>query len=145
MKFASEVEINLPIDVVTKLFIDPKNLQQWMDGLEGFEQLTGKNRELGSTGLMILSLAGRNIEMIETITVNNLPHEFSGTYITKGINDTAKNLFEDLGNNRTKYTAEHEIVFSGMIKLIAGVVSNQFKKQSDIYLQDFKKFAEKQA
>jgi hypothetical protein len=44
----------------------------------------------------------REIEMIETILVRDLPNEFSGTYEAKGVFNIVKNTFIALSNNRTK-------------------------------------------
>jgi hypothetical protein len=80
--------------------------------------------------------------MIETITVRNLPAEFSGTYEAKGVFNIVRNRFTDLGNGRTRYTSEQEFRFSGFMKIIAMLMPGSFKKQSVKYLEDFKAFAE---
>ena len=84
----------------------------------------------------------REIEMIETITVRNLPEEFSATYETKGVYNTVKNKFVSLSENRTRYISEQEFQFSGMMKFIGATMPGAFKKQSQKYMQQFKEFAE---
>ena len=58
----------------------------------------------------------REVEMIETITVRNLPDEFSGTYEAKGVFNIAKNKFVKLSETRTKYITENEFQFKGVIQ-----------------------------
>ena len=49
-----------------------------------------------------------------------------------------------LEKNKTKHIAESEFQFQGFMKIIAFLMPGQFKKQTGIYLKDFKAFAEKQ-
>jgi len=89
-------------------------------------------------------LGKREVEMIETITVRNLPDEFSGTYEAKGVINIVKNRFERLSDSKTKYITDNEFQFKGFMKLIAFVMPAAFKKQSYKYLELFKEFVEKQ-
>jgi hypothetical protein len=86
----------------------------------------------------------REIEMIETITVRNLPQEFSGTYEAKGVFNIVKNYFRPVSDNKTKYINETEFQFSGFMKLIGFLMPGAFRKESEKYLRQFKEFAEKQ-
>lgn len=80
--------------------------------------------------------------MIETITVRNLPDEFSGIYEAQGVNNIVKNKFVKISEDKTKYITENEFQFKGLMKIIGFLMPNTFKKQSMKYLNDFKKFAE---
>ena len=85
----------------------------------------------------------RRVEMVETITVKNLPDEFSGTYEVDGTVNHITARFIDLGNNRTKYISESEFIFSSfMMKVFAFIMPGMFKKQSLENMQRFKEFAE---
>jgi len=88
-------------------------------------------------------MGNREIEMIETVTVRNLPDEFSGTYEAKGVFNIVKNKFISLPDNRTKYVSEQEFQFKGFMKIIGFLMPSAFKKQSMQYLIDFKNFVEK--
>ncbi|MCY1660223.1 hypothetical protein [Chryseobacterium sp. SL1] len=85
----------------------------------------------------------REIEMIETVTVRNLPDEFSGTYEAKGVFNIVRNKFISLPDNKTKYISEQEFRFNGFMKIIGFLMPSAFKKQSMQYLVDFKNFVEK--
>lgn len=84
------------------------------------------------------------MEMVETITVKNLPHEFSGTYDAQGVHNIVSNHFYDISGTRTRYVSAQEFQFKGMMKVIAFLMPGAFKKQSMKYLKDFKKFVESQ-
>ena len=83
--------------------------------------------------------------MIETITVKNLPHEFSGTYEAKGVWNEVKNYFEQIDDQTTRWRSESYFKFSGFMKIIGFLMPGSFKKQSQKYLDQFKAFAEEEA
>jgi uncharacterized membrane protein len=142
MKYSSEIEINKPIDKVIELFDNPDNMKQWMKGLQSFEHISGEQGKVGAKSRLRFKMGKRDMEMIETITVNNLPEEFSGTYEVKGVYNIVKNKFVPLSENRTKYISEQEFQFKGFMKVIGFLMPGAFKKQSMQYLKDFKQFAE---
>lgn len=143
MKYSSEIEINLPVKKVVELFDNPDNLKLWQPGLQSFQHLSGTPGEPGAKSKLHFKMGKRDIEMIETITVRNLPEEFSGTYEAKGVWNEVKNHFIPLDGNRTLYRSENEFRFSGFMKIIGFLMPGAFKKESMKYLQQFKEFAEK--
>ncbi|OFY87916.1 MAG: hypothetical protein A3F72_09130 [Bacteroidetes bacterium RIFCSPLOWO2_12_FULL_35_15] len=144
MKYKSEIEINKPLDKVIELFDNPDNMKKWMEGLQSFEAISGKPGEVGSKSRLKFKMGKREIEMIETVTVRNLPEEFSGTYEAQGVFNIVKNKFIPLTENRTKYISEQEFQFNGFMKIIGFLMPGMFKKQSMKYLIDFKNFVEKE-
>lgn len=143
MKYSSEIEINLPVKKVVELFDNPDNLKHWQPGLQSFQHLSGTPGEPGAKSKLHFKMGKRDIEMIETITVRNLPEEFSGTYEAKGVWNEVKNHFIPLDENRTLYRCENEFQFSGFMKIIGFLMPGAFKKESMKYLVQFKEFAEK--
>lgn len=144
MKYTVETEINLPIARVVELFDDPENLKHWQPGLISFEPISGTPGQPGAKSKLKYKMGKREIEMIETITVRNLPQEFSGTYEAKGVFNIVKNYFRPVSDNKTKYINETEFQFSGFMKLIGFLMPGAFRKESEKYLRQFKEFAEKQ-
>lgn len=142
MKYTCEIEIGLPVSRVVELFDSVENLKKWQPGFVSFEPISGMTGQVGAKSLLRYKMGKREIEMIETITVKNLPHEFSGTYEAKGVWNEAKNFFIPLDEHRTLYKSENEFRFSGFMKLIGLLMPGAFKKQSMKYLELFKKFAE---
>lgn len=142
MKYTCETIINLPVPRVVELFDDPENLKFWMPGLVSFEHVSGTPGQAGAKSKLVYQMGKRKIEMIETITVRNLPDEFSGTYEADGVWNGVVNHFIPEFHNKTRYVSEQEFKFTGFMKIIAFLMPGAFKKQSQKYLEDFKRFAE---
>lgn len=144
MKYSTEIEIELPVARVVELFDNPENMKHWMEGLVSFEPLSGTPGEPGARSRLRFKMGRREIEMTETITVRNLPHEFSGAYEAQGVVNKSTHRFQPIGESKTRYVSEQEFNFTGFMKLIAWLMPGAFKKQSLKYQQDFKRFAESQ-
>ncbi|HNO23164.1 MAG TPA: SRPBCC family protein [Leptospiraceae bacterium] len=78
MKYSVEIEINLPIARVIELFDNPDNLQKWQPGLLSFEHLSGTPGQPGAKSRLTFRMGRGKMIMTETVTVRNLPDEFSG-------------------------------------------------------------------
>lgn len=145
MKFNCSVDIKAPLEKVIDLFDDPDNLKEWQDGFESFENLSGEPGQPGTKSRMIYNIRGKPMELIETITVRNLPHEFSGTYDHKHMSNSMKNYFEDLGDGQTRYRTEVEYTqfHSFPIKILAKLFPGMFKKQVQKWMDQFKGFVER--
>lgn len=144
MKYQTEIEINQPIDKVIKLFDNPENMKKWMEGLQSFEHLSGTPGQPGAKSKLKFKMGNREMEMIETIKVRNLPGEFSGTYESKGGLNIVTNRFVKLSENKTRQITEQEFQFKGVMKIMAVLMKGAFIKQSKKYGEAFKKFAESQ-
>ncbi len=143
MKFTLETEINLPVAKVVELFDNPENLKHWQPGLISFEHISGTPGQPGAKSRLKYKMGKREIEMIETITVRNLPDEFSGTYEANGVFNIVKNFFKPVTDNKTRYINENEFQFKGFMKIIGFLMPGAFRKESEKYLNQFKEFAEK--
>jgi Polyketide cyclase / dehydrase and lipid transport len=139
--FTCETIVNRPLADVIRLFDDPENLKKWMPELESFEHLSGTPGQPGAKSKLVYKMGKGTCDMIETITVRDLPREFTGTYETKGVYNVVKNSFEDMGNS-TRWFCENEFRFSGFMKVIAFFFKGMFRKQSRKFLDNFKAFAE---
>jgi hypothetical protein len=144
MKYTVETEIDLPVSRVVELFDNPDNLKYWQPGLISFEHVSGTPGQPGAISKLRYKMGKREIEMTETITVRDLPREYSGTYEAKGVFNISRNFFEPLSEKRTKYISENEFRFNGFMKLIGMLMPGSFKRESMKYLVQFKEFAEKQ-
>lgn len=142
MKYTSQVEIQKPLDEVVELFDNPANLGKWMEGLLSFDHLEGTPGEAGARSRLRFRMGKRELEMIETITLRNLPHEFNGTYEAKGVFNIVNNRFKSLDSKRTLYISEQEFQFRGFMKIIAFLMPGAFRKQTLKTLTAFKQFAE---
>lgn len=145
MKYTTEIEIDLPVAKVVELFDNPENMKHWMEGLVSFEHLSGTPGQPGARSRLRFKMGRREIEMVETISVRNLPQEFSGTYEAQGVFNKVTNRFLPIGDNKTRYITDQEFDFTGFMKLMGWLMPGAFKKQSLKYQQDFKRFAESAA
>lgn len=142
MKYSNEVLIDLPIKEVIELFDSEENLFKWQPELLSFEHLSGEKGEVGAKSKMTYKMGKREIDMIETIMVMNLPKEFSATYEAKGVWNEMKNYFEEIDDQTTRWRSDSYFKFSGFMKLIGLLMPGSFKKQSQKSLEQFKAFAE---
>jgi hypothetical protein len=143
MKYSNEVIINLPLKKVIELFDSEENLFKWQPELISMEHLSGEKGEVGGKSKMNYKMGKREVEMIETITLKNLPKEFTATYEAKGVWNEMKNYFEEIDANTTRWRSDSHFEFSGFMKLIGLFMPGSFKKQSQKSLDRFKVFAEK--
>lgn len=143
MKYTVDIVIDKPVDEVITLFDDPDGLMQWMEGLEKFEHLEGTPSEVGAKSRLHFKMGKREIEMIETITVKNLPEEFGGTYEADGVFNTNMVRFKPVGSNQTRMSMDTEFEFQNlMMKLMGFFMPGAFKKQTKKNLEAFKAYAE---
>lgn len=143
MKYTNEIIIDAPRGKVVELFADPDKVSEWQPGFISMEPISGTPGQDGAKTKMHYKMGKRDVEMIETITSNKLPNEFSGTYEAKGVYNLVSNYFEDLPDGKTKYWTTNEFQMKGFMKIIAFLFPNAFKKESQKYLVKFKDFVER--
>ena len=142
IKYTEEIEINTNIDTVIALFDNPYNMQKYMEGIESYKVVEGNIREVGAKAEMTVLMGEKKIIMIEEIITNNLPEEKKVTYTADAVYNIVTNKFIKVSENKTKFINEQEFEFKGFMKIIGFFMPSAFKKQSRVYLKDFKKFAE---
>lgn len=143
MRYTVSIEISAPIDEVVKRFDDPDNLKEWMPGLVSFEHLEGTPGQPGAKSKLVFQMGKRNIEMIETVLVRDLPARFEGTYEAKGVYNEISNEFIAKDDRTTVYSTTQYFRFGGGMKLFGWLFPGMFKKQSMKYLKDFKDLVER--
>lgn len=144
MKYTSSVDINAPLNRVIELFNNPDNLPAWMPELIHSELISGTLGQTGAVGKLTMQDGSKKYEVIETVTMKNLPSIFARTYKMKNILLTIKDSFVSTSGNPTRYISENEVELTGPMKLIGPLVQNKFKTQTNNQLQSFKRFVEKQ-
>ncbi|NNF22919.1 MAG: SRPBCC family protein [Saprospiraceae bacterium] len=144
MKFTCRVEINKPIEEVVELIMDPGNLDKWQDGFMGLEHVSGPQGVVGSKTRLFYKMGRKKMALLETIEINDLPHEFTALYEHVHMTNRMQNLFEALDANHTRYSANIEYLkFVGILpKLMATLFPGMFRKQTQKWLDQFKAFAE---
>ncbi|MFD0962473.1 hypothetical protein [Pseudofulvibacter geojedonensis] len=141
MKFTCSVCINKPVNTVIEEFLNPESLKRSMKGFIKKELISG---ELHATGAKS-KLYYDKFEMEETILENNLPMFFYAQYDHTHMSNTMKTTFKPLSDNETQIITEiHYTIFKGfVIKIISKLFPNFFKKQTQKWLNEFKKYTEK--
>lgn len=143
MRYTTTIELNSAVEKVITLFDDPENMKEWQPELLSFDHLSGEAGQPGAKSKLKYQMGKRQVEMIETIINRNLPDEFSGTYEANGVYNKVVNKFLEKPENKTTWVTENEFRFKGFMKLFAFFMPGAFKKQTLIYMQRFKDFAEK--
>jgi hypothetical protein len=144
MKYQNTITVNVPLKRFVELLDNPDNMKHWQRGLVSYELLG--DQPPGSVGAQMklnYQMGKRNLEMIETVTINELPNRFAGTYETKGVWNLVDNHFSEDESGHTVWVSDCEFKFSGLMKVMSWFMpTSMFKKQSCQYLEDFKSFAE---
>lgn len=144
MKYSTEIIIEKPLDEVVKKMDSADNMKHWQEGLINAEHVSGTPGKFGAKMKLHYDFGKRKMELIETITKQNLPEEFHATYNTKGVYNIQQNYFKSTEEGYTKWVCENEfqptnLVMNAMLFLMPGA----FKKQTKKYMSNFKNFAEK--
>jgi hypothetical protein len=145
MRYKQKIMIDRPVDQVVQLFDSPANMMKWFPGLVSFEPLSGEPGQPGARSRMLFKMNRGEFELIETITVNNLPNELSASYKTvgKGISNTISTHFLPVSKSSTRYESEIDYKFNGFKwKLLSPLVRFLFKRQSANTMWLFKEFVE---
>jgi hypothetical protein len=142
MKYNCDVNINKPMEEVIKKFLDPSNLKHWQPGLISFEIQKGEPHKVGTESLFKFSHKGKEMQLRETIIVNNLPHEFSVRFDANGMSNIVRTYFSEVSHNSTKCETVNEFNMKGIMKYIGWMFKPLFKKQSMVFMNNLKAFVE---
>ncbi|MEM7454086.1 MAG: SRPBCC family protein [Planctomycetota bacterium] len=141
--YTVSIDIDLPRDKVIELFDDPDNLFKWQNGLQSFDHVSGEPGQPGAVSRMVYLNGKHRIELMETITVRNLPDEFSGIYAWGGGSNTLVNKFIELAPDRTRWESTCTYTMKSlMLKFMGFFFPGMFKEQNMKFLRNFKAFAE---
>lgn len=144
MKYTNKVEINLPLEKVVHLWENEDYFKEWQTGFINKIQVKGTPGEKGAQSEIYLNHKNREMKLLETVLESNLPHEKIVLIEHEHMSNTMASRFKDLGNSRTEYAAEIEYIkFNGFLPtLMAKLFPGMFKQQSQMWLDQFKSFAE---
>jgi len=140
MKYKVEVMIDVPRSRMLELFEDLEFMKKWQNGFESLTVTEGKPGTVGSKSTLKYNIKGKESEIEETILKRQLPDQFDFLYEAKGVTNYANNTFVEK-DDQTLWIAEHEFVFSGLMKLL-GLMPKMFIKQTTSDMNAFKKAAE---
>ncbi|WP_420582126.1 SRPBCC family protein [Reichenbachiella sp.] len=144
MKIETTLIIDKPLDIVAKYFADPTYLKEYQEGFVSKELVSGTAGENGAVSNMLYEHNGQKMELIETITANNLPDTFEAHYHHEHMDNTMKCTFTPLDDGRTEYRSfiEYTRINWVMPRLMAILVPSLYKKPVKRWLENFKRFVE---
>lgn len=143
MKYKCEVTIDAPVEKVSKAFLDPKGIYEWMEGLESTELLEGEEGKKGAKTRLNFQTGKRSFSMVETIWENNLPEAFSTSYVMGTVTNNMTVTFQKIDENRTRYLSKQEFIFDSFgMKMMGKLAPGLFKKQTLKYMKSFKAYVE---
>ncbi|MDY7395253.1 SRPBCC family protein [Aureibaculum sp. 2210JD6-5] len=140
------IDINQTLTKVAALFADSDNLKEYQDGFIRKELVSGENGEVGAVSKMYYKHGKNEMELVETITKNDLPHSFEASFHHIHMDNTMKCDFEALDDKTTRYHYEYEYTRINwfMPKLISILFPSMYRKPAEKWLRQFKEFAERQ-
>ena len=145
MKYRTEIDIDLPRAKVVALYADHDNYQHWQPSLLKIERLKGQGFEVGSQARLTVKMGKRQMDMTETISRNDLPEGVDQIYETSGVYNKNINTFIEVDKTKTRWVQENIFEFEKFpMKLLGTLMPGAFKKQSQKYMADFKRFAQAQ-
>ncbi|MFT5723623.1 MAG: hypothetical protein ACI9JN_000740 [Bacteroidia bacterium] len=144
MKFTGSTIINRKKSLVTDLFINPDYLKEYQDEFQNKELLEGEQGQVGAVSKMYFDDGKRKMELIETITKNDLPDTLEAFYHHKHMDNTMTCIFKDLVDNKTEYACafDYVAVLGSVPKLMFRLFPNVFGKQGEKWMKQFKVFVE---
>ena len=147
MKFGGTIIIDKPYAEVAALFADKKNLKEWQDGFQKKELMSGTEGENGAISKIYLAQGKREMELVETVVDNQLPHSFEAHYHHKHMDNTLKTSFIPINDTQTEYKTEGEYTRISWVmpKFMALLFPSIFRKQAYKWMENFKSFVESQS
>lgn len=144
MELRNQIQINAPRDFVASYLRRSEHFDKWQDDFQSAMLLSGDRDQVGAQTRMLYKFGKSEMELLETIRDNNLPHSFEALYEHKHMDNTMLSTFEDLDGDKTIYSTQvNYIELKGlMIKIMAKLFSGKFKKGPEKWMQQFKSFVE---
>ena len=142
MKYHQEIIVNIPFSQLITLFENPDNLKKWQPDVISFTPISVTIGQPGAVSKMKINMVVKVLEVSETIVKRNLPQEFVILYETAGVTNTVTNGFKEIAPNQTRWIMENNYKFGGIAKYAVIPLKGIFKKQTQVTMERFKKFAE---
>jgi carbon monoxide dehydrogenase subunit G len=142
MKYTCTTIIKKPIEEVLEKFLNPESLKHWQPGFVSITPLSGAAGQVGSKAKYTVQMGKRQMELIETVVKNDLPNEFTVQFNSGKLVNTVSNHFKVIDANTTQNDCTTEFELSGMMKIVGWLMPGAFKKQTMVYMNNFKAFVE---
>ncbi len=144
MKSIVEMQINVPQQQLAELFADPGNNPKWMPDLDRYEPVSGEQGMPGST-YRLVPKKGKMV-FLATVVSRNIPHELRLVLEASNVRVSITGKLIAVSATRTKLISEEVFTFKGLFNTIFGFFAhNAIKAAHRGHIEEFKRFAEKQA
>jgi uncharacterized protein YndB with AHSA1/START domain len=122
MRFVRSLVIHRPREVVWRAFADVALERWWRPGLHAAERVSGAPGEPGAIRRLVLRAAGRDLTVIETVTLRRAPESLGRSYASPALGGTRLDHFAALHDGRTRWTIDCELHARGSWRALAGIV-----------------------
>jgi len=143
MKHIVVIDIDAPQDAVADLYSDPSKNTQWMDDVERYEPVSGKQGMPGSKYRLI----PKRGSMLFTATVveRELPRKLRLKLDSSSAVVEMRGTLSSLPGGRTRLTSEEVVSFKGDWHKFTGLFARPAIRWTHRkHIQAFKKFVERQ-
>lgn len=142
MKFDFTLELSAPRELVWRAFDNPSNLAKWQPSLVSFEPVSGTPGQVGAKSQLMYRESGREIVLVETVTLRREPEEFAGTYESDHGVNILSNRFAVTGADLTRWDILTEMQLKGMARFMAPMVRGMIEKRVRSDCERFKSLLE---
>lgn len=142
MKFEFTIDLAAPRDLVWRAFDNPSNLLKWQPSLVSFEPVSGSPGQVGAVSQLTYRESGREIVLVETITVRREPVEFGGTYESGHGVTLLSNRFVETAADQTRWNVETQAQLRGMAKFMGPMLKGMIENRVRTDCQRFKSLLE---
>tara|TARA_Y100000385_G_C12976237_1_gene586297 strand:- start:293 stop:841 length:549 start_codon:yes stop_codon:yes gene_type:complete len=147
LSYNEDIIIESDIEKVIKLHENTSLLKNYMQGFVSYEIKKGIAREKGSIAQITVLFdynksISRKILMTETILENNLPFQKKIIYNTGAVKNVITYRFIKKGEDKTQFVRNHNYEFNTYKRFSSFFTSKKIKRQSYVYLKNFKHFVE---
>lgn len=143
-KIEGSIVINKPIAMVSRLFLDSSNLDQYQDGFVKKKIISGIDGEEGCISTLTYVYGSRELLMEETVVTNNLPDYYEAFYHHQHMDNKMICRFKEIDSNKTSYSYEYDYTRINWFlpKLMSILFPGMYRKQGQKWIDQFKTYIE---
>lgn len=140
MKDIVRIEIDAPLETVSRLFADPEKSTQWMDDVE-YEPVSGAPGTPGSKYRLLSKTGGMNFTA--TVLARDLPNESRLVLEAPAVTVSVRGKLAAISSDRTELVSEELFDFQGFFNRAFGFFARPvIRKAHRRHMESFKRFAE---
>jgi hypothetical protein len=138
MHLAFDYVLGRKREEVWKAFDNPDNMKKWQPTLAAFEPMVGTPGQEGAVSKLTYREDGRQIVLMETITIRREPEEYGGTYESDMATSVIHNRFEPDGPWTTRWNITIDFRFRGLWRLLGPLFKGAIARRTRADLERFK-------